>query len=314
MPLTLEGKCSWFGGPNDKGVGPKEGLALIPGLARGLDPASFYIACRWNYRQTPKAYLKSITVDVCDPKHPDKVIKCRPVDWGPNKRTGRVADLSPGAIKALGLDTNDIVRVVIPLPGDHSEAIDNLPPPRPPAAPVPLVAPSPIIASASTELIKQTWPLQRDAISFYGNPYAKGWMAANLVEVETPWLLHMGHTPMNHIQIHKRCADSLKRVLAWTWEQAGKSQDKIMALHFDRYSGSYNLRPMRGGQQMSMHGEGAAIDWDDEENQQHSQHHLFTAETPLIHAFMGEAWEWGGLWSPASIDAMHVQAARVHGG
>ena len=27
--MILKGKCSWFGGPNDKGVSPSEGLAFI---------------------------------------------------------------------------------------------------------------------------------------------------------------------------------------------------------------------------------------------------------------------------------------------
>jgi hypothetical protein len=63
----LCGKVSWFGGPDDTGVSPDEGLAFIydvddaphlflpqqpagtTGLARRLDPARPYIACRWNY-------------------------------------------------------------------------------------------------------------------------------------------------------------------------------------------------------------------------------------------------------------------------
>ena len=37
----------------------------------------------------------------------------RPVDWGPNIATGRVADLSPGLAEALGLQTDDVVRITI---------------------------------------------------------------------------------------------------------------------------------------------------------------------------------------------------------
>src|SRR5215831_7850460 len=65
--VHLVGKCSWFGGPNDTGVAPDEGLAFIydvdeaphlfldeqpigtTGLARRLDPDVYYIACRWDY-------------------------------------------------------------------------------------------------------------------------------------------------------------------------------------------------------------------------------------------------------------------------
>jgi len=37
----------------------------------------------------------------------------RPADWGPNISTGRVADLSPGLAAALGLQTDDVVRITI---------------------------------------------------------------------------------------------------------------------------------------------------------------------------------------------------------
>jgi hypothetical protein len=40
----------------------------------------------------------------------------RPCDWGPNERTGRIADLSPGVLKILKLVTDDEVEVRIPLP------------------------------------------------------------------------------------------------------------------------------------------------------------------------------------------------------
>jgi len=37
-----------------------------------------------------------------------------PADWGPNENTGRVADLSPGLMEALGLNTDDEVEVIYP--------------------------------------------------------------------------------------------------------------------------------------------------------------------------------------------------------
>ena len=42
-----------------------------------------------------------------------RVADARPVDWGPNISTGRVADLSPGLAKELGLQTDDVVRITI---------------------------------------------------------------------------------------------------------------------------------------------------------------------------------------------------------
>src|SRR4029434_6780 len=37
-----------------------------------------------------------------------------PADWGPNENTGRVADLSPGLMEALGITTDDEVQVEYP--------------------------------------------------------------------------------------------------------------------------------------------------------------------------------------------------------
>jgi hypothetical protein len=39
--------------------------------------------------------------------------------------------------------------------------------------------------------------------------------------------------PVSHILIHKKCADSLTRVLNAIWDGVGKSMDKIKALHYD---------------------------------------------------------------------------------
>jgi hypothetical protein len=327
MSLIIEGKCAYFGGPDDHGVAAAEGLALVgvgdvakfagcflpaqphgtTGLARRLDPNAHYIACRWNYAQTSRSYLQEIRVDVCDPHNPSVHFPARPVDWGPAAGTRRVACLSPGLMKALGVDTDHVVRVVVPLPGDATPTPSVVEAARAISAPASPVAPT-------TTLTRQIWPLQRDCPAFYGNPATTGWRETNTVLVPVPWQMRMGGTPVGRIRIHKKCAASLARVLNFVWEQAGKSQSKIAELRYDRFSGSYNFRPMRGGASLSMHSYAAAIDWDDADNQQRSQHHLFTNDSLLIKAFKAEGWEWGGDWDVGSIDAMHVQAARVHGG
>lgn len=132
MPLHLRGKCSWFGGPNDDGVAPDEGLAFIAeveqqpslflsyqpegttGLARRLNPDTFYIACRWDYDETPAYMLLEEMALVRNPKT-GKFRKAHPADWGPHEDTGRVADLSPGLMSALGLSTDDEVEVYFPI-------------------------------------------------------------------------------------------------------------------------------------------------------------------------------------------------------
>jgi hypothetical protein len=157
------------------------------------------------------------------------------------------------------------------------------------------------------------WPLQSQCIAYYGDPRSPNWLQANTIDVPCPWPLHMDKVTLSHILIHKKCSESLDRVLNNIWNAAGKSVSMIQKLRYDQYSGSYNLRNIRGSAaSLSMHAFAAAIDWDAEENQQHSQKHLFQDDSLLVAKFKEEGWIWGGDWSPGSIDAMHMQAARVH--
>ena len=132
--FRVEGKMSTFGGPHDLGMAANEDLALFTkadlqnpkyaylflpapppgtsGLGRRLNPEQFYFACRWNYAETPREFLRRALARVENPAN-GRVVDARPVDWGPNASTGRVADLSPGLAAALGLDTDDIVRITI---------------------------------------------------------------------------------------------------------------------------------------------------------------------------------------------------------
>lgn len=388
MPIVERGKASWFGGPDDHGVKIDEGLALVDrtdfgkglfkglflptqpdgttGLARALatDTAHF-IACRWNYEQTPKAFLQRSRVVVAA-NNGRTFADVRPMDWGPNEDTHRVADLSRKLMADLGITTDDEVEVTIPLPGELvtappsptspavpgpiptpipgtdpapslAQAINDLfrivpgdtltdalnrmfgghriPPPRPPAPPGIIVPPQPGIIvpgqKSSVILVDQNWPLQSEVPSIDGDPDSPRWSAEHLVNVPCPWALDMDGTKLDSIQINRLCAPSLTRVLKYIWEECGQDEGKINALHYNRYSGSYANRPIRGGSEKSMHAFGRAIDFAADENQQHSQKHLFTDSSLIIVAFKAEGWECGLDWSAASIDPMHVQAAHV---
>lgn len=159
------------------------------------------------------------------------------------------------------------------------------------------------------------WPLQKDCDAFYGNPrgpagtYDVGWAKANLVHVLCPWNIYMGKLTVPYVVIHRKCAESLRRVLGAIWDGAGRSQKEIDRLKYSTYSGSFNYRPKRAGVTLSMHAYGAAIDWDAPDNPFQSKRHLFTPDSLLVVKFEEEDWIWGGRWS--SPDAMHVQAARV---
>jgi N-acetylmuramoyl-L-alanine amidase len=80
------------------------------GLARRLDPETYYIACRWDYDVTPKVALLDMRVQVHAPRT-GKTFWARPADWGPHSDTERVADISPGLMSALGITTDDQVEV-----------------------------------------------------------------------------------------------------------------------------------------------------------------------------------------------------------
>ena len=129
--FQARGKCSWFGGPDDDGVDPDEGLAFIysyderpelfldeqppgtSGLARRLNPDVRYVACRWDYAVTPKNML-------ADKRYFALVragsieYMAYPADWGPHIDTGRIADLSPALLEDLCLVTDDEVEVIYP--------------------------------------------------------------------------------------------------------------------------------------------------------------------------------------------------------
>jgi putative chitinase len=131
------GKMSTFGGPDDTGVGPGEGLSLFDasdvaanpdlflaqqppnttGLARRLDPTAKYLACRWDLDATPRSFLKLNTtlVKVTNPTT-NRSENARPADTGPAISTGRVADLSLGLAEALELETDATCRLEIPTP------------------------------------------------------------------------------------------------------------------------------------------------------------------------------------------------------
>lgn len=136
VPFHTVGAISWFGGPDDDGVAPDEGLAFISdvdqapelflpeqppdttGLARRLDSDNaLYIAMRFDYDQWSKAELASGEINflVRAPSTGKEVI-ARPADWGPASETGRVADGSLALLEQLGIETDDQVEITLAPP------------------------------------------------------------------------------------------------------------------------------------------------------------------------------------------------------
>jgi N-acetylmuramoyl-L-alanine amidase len=135
-----KGKCSWFGGPADTGVSASEGLAFIysydsakhlflpeqpsgtTGLARRLNAERvFYVACRWDYDDTPKEELADPST-LALVRGNGREFFAWPADWGPHSDTDRVADLSPALMRALDITTDDTVEIIYPAPPDYPSA------------------------------------------------------------------------------------------------------------------------------------------------------------------------------------------------
>ncbi len=133
--FVVSGKVSHFGGPDDTGVSPSEGLAFIystsdqpdlflsyqpentSGLARRLNPEIPYVAVRWPYTSSNKSQWREVLLKemaLIEAPSTGKFLKAYPADWGPHEDTGRVADISPGAMEHLGLTTDDSVKVTFP--------------------------------------------------------------------------------------------------------------------------------------------------------------------------------------------------------
>ncbi len=125
----VRGKISWFGGPNDHGVGPNETVAISGEVARRLNspmnasaqtiesrPEDFYYAAmRFDYAPNGRTFWRDARLLVVNPDTQDAVV-VRPADWGPNTYTRRIIDLSPQTLEDLGLDTDDEVWVSFALP------------------------------------------------------------------------------------------------------------------------------------------------------------------------------------------------------
>lgn len=107
------------------------------------------------------------------------------------------------------------------------------------------------------------------------------------------------------MQIHRKCAASLKAVFDDIWEECDQDESKLPdgAIIFD---GSYNFRPIRGSSRLSTHAFGAALDLDAEHNGMGKRGNM----SPIVvNAFKREGWFWGGDFNSRK-DPMHFQAAH----
>jgi len=154
-----------------------------------------------------------------------------------------------------------------------------------------------------------SWPHDdtQSLIAFYGDPRQPGF-TRNLVLVVPPWPMTYEGRPIRGVQIHRRCAESLKAVFDAIAAAVGYDWSKLppAATCFD---GSYNFRPVRGSSRLSCHAFGAAIDLDAAHNPMNTAGSLGTMSPVVIEAFKRQGWYWGGDFSVRK-DPMHFQAAQ----
>lgn len=173
--------------------------------------------------------------------------------------------------------------------------------------------PAPTIAERDEDPDEQlplgntTWPRQRDVERFYGAP------GQNQTRLEVPYTFRLYDTrqPVPRITVHEKVADSCLRVLKRVLSHYG--EEKIVELHLDRFFGSLNVRPMRGGSRLSMHAYGVAIDFDATRIQLKWNRNRAALARPEYRQWW-DFWEqegWISLGRARDFDWMHVQAARL---
>src|SRR5512143_2439018 len=148
------------------------------------------------------------------------------------------------------------------------------------------------------------WPHDdsESLIAFYGDP-RKSSFTNNLVLVKPPWQMTYEGRPIKGVQIHRKCAASLKEVFDDIWNAVGENPKKLPSGAV-KFSGSYNFRPVRGSSRLSCHAFGAAIDLDAEENPMNSRGDVGTMSDIVIDAFKAQGWYWGGDFKKRK-DPMH---------
>lgn len=157
------------------------------------------------------------------------------------------------------------------------------------------------------------WPLQRDAVKFYGDPASVYFSRLNITRIMTPWQCFYGNAKVSSIQVNKKCADTFEAWFEKIWENAEKRQSVINEWGMSSFAGSFVVRPKRGSTTPSMHSFGCAIDFDAGRNGFHDHTPHFALEplhSMVVKPFKDLGGTWGGDW-PNATDGMHFQLACV---
>lgn len=151
------------------------------------------------------------------------------------------------------------------------------------------------------------WPHDdlNSKIAFYGDPRKLDFQSKNMTMIIPPFQMYYDKHPIKGINVNKKIAASLLRILNDIFEQCGHDQKKVDALGVSAYAGCYNFRPVRGSSNLSNHAFAAAIDLDPDRNPLGSK--TGKMSKLVIDAFKKEGWLWGGDYKGRK-DPMHFEA------
>lgn len=176
------------------------------------------------------------------------------------------------------------------------------------------VKPTPV-PSNLPKLKFNKWPKQSELKSKFGAPsYSGKFKKDNMAEYTLPYTMWMDDIKITKVWMNKICGESLIRVLTYLWEFYGRDYEKIKSLGLHIFSGTWNIRNMRGGNAISTHAWGLAIDISAPYNalgKKPGYNKLsFTENSEIVKAFEAEGAVWGGRWEKRP-DPMHFQFCIV---
>lgn len=147
----------------------------------------------------------------------------------------------------------------------------------------------------------------------YDNPDANGdgildveWATRNLQVFSLPFPLRLSWSPatvITRFQAHRLAGDRIIEALRRV--SAARGYTYLRDSKLDRWGGCFNFRPVRGGQGLSSHAWGTAVDYCPDIGRLGSAEDARTYPRFIVEAFEAEGFTWGGLW--ARPDAMHFE-------
>lgn len=155
------------------------------------------------------------------------------------------------------------------------------------------------------------WPTQAGVRSYFGEPGSPQ-ATAGMVDLAYPMKIAWDKSQViKRFRCHAKVEAPLERIFQQALAHYGQAE--ITRLGLDIFGGCYNFRPMRGGNNWSMHSFGIAVDLDPENNQLKWGRDRARFAKPEYDAFwkIVEAEGALSLGRARNMDWMHFQFARL---